>query len=193
MWEPETRLVTCIACEASEVEARSSTASTSPPLDRGTPGASARRQYERRHERREQNVRDRFGRLSKVVLAVTAEPQSTRAWGVGSTGERRLGAFLEDLHDESRVFVLHDRRIPGSRVNIDHLAITRAGEVWAIDRGGWLSSDPRLYVGRRAQEGPKTFSFVPRSARATGDEPRLLVVSHDSMVVVCRATDVLRP
>jgi hypothetical protein len=57
--------------------------------------------------------------------------------------------------------VLHDRRIPGTRANIDHIAVTRSGAVWAIDaknysgkvqridKGGWFSTDLRLYVGRR--------------------------------------------
>ena len=44
-----------------------------------------------------------------------------------------------------------------------------------------------------AQEGPETFSFVPCSARATGDEPRSLLISHDWIVVLCRPTGVLRP
>lgn len=59
------------------------------------------------------------------------------------------------------MIVLHDRRIPGTRANIDHIAVTRSGGVWAIDaknytgkvrrvdKGGWFSSDERLYVGDR--------------------------------------------
>ena len=72
-----------------------------------------------------------------------------------------LGAVLEKIQDERVVVVLHDRRIPGTRTNIDHIAVTRSGAVWAIDaknysgkvqridKGGWFSTDPRLYVGRR--------------------------------------------
>ena len=56
--------------------------------------------------------------------------------------------------------VLHDRRIPGSRANIDHLVISPAG-VFVIDaknykgrverrvRGAWLSGEDCLYVGGR--------------------------------------------
>lgn len=72
-----------------------------------------------------------------------------------------LGEYLETLHDERSVIVLHDRRIPGTRSNIDYIAITRSGGVWAIDaknytgkvqrvdKGGRLSTDFHLYVGRR--------------------------------------------
>ena len=81
-------------------------------------------------------------------------------WAVGGKGERLLGEYLESIHDETRVIVLHDRRIPGSRANIDHIAICRTG-VYAIDaknykgkvqrigRGGWFSTDQHLVVGRR--------------------------------------------
>jgi hypothetical protein len=79
----------------------------------------------------------------------------------GSRGEQKLGQYLEGIQDESAVVVLHDRRIPGTRANIDHIAITQSGAVWAIDaksyrgrvkrvdKGGWFSTDLRLYVGRR--------------------------------------------
>lgn len=56
---------------------------------------------------------------------------------------------------------MHDRRVPGTRGNIDHLAIGPAG-IFVIDAkdyrgslvevrdvGGWLRRDLRLNVGRR--------------------------------------------
>jgi hypothetical protein len=132
-----------------------------PALDPGVPGASARRRYERLHAGREQRARDKFGRLGGVYLALSNDPQSTAAWAQGSRGERLLGGYLEKIQDEEVVVVLHDRRIPGTRANIDHIAVTRSGVVWAIDaknyrgkvqridKGGWFSTDLRLYVGRR--------------------------------------------
>jgi hypothetical protein len=128
-----------------------------PALDSGVAGASARREYERRKANRETRVRDRFGRLGSVVLAVTNEPQSTRAWATGARGEEKLAKALEGI-DGLRV--LHDRRVPGSRANIDHIIIAPAG-VFVIDaknyrgrieirnRGWFLRPDLRLYVGRR--------------------------------------------
>jgi Nuclease-related domain len=56
--------------------------------------------------------------------------------------------------------VLHDRRIPGSRANIDHIVVAPCGvfvidaknykgRVEKRDRGGFFSTDCRLYVGGR--------------------------------------------
>ena len=164
-WNVEAKSVTCLDClERRHVKsdaAHDSLESEAELLDRGKAGSSASQRYARLHARREQQVRDRFGRLSGIYLALTDDPQSTVAWAQGSRGEQLLGGYLEKLHDERTVIVLHDRRIPGTRANIDHVAITRSGAVWAIDaknytgkvqrldKGGWFSSDVRLYVGRR--------------------------------------------
>jgi hypothetical protein len=43
------------------------------------------------------------------------------------------------------IAILHDRRIPGSRANIDHIAITRAG-VWVIDAKRYQGKRPDLRV-----------------------------------------------
>jgi hypothetical protein len=164
VWDRAARAATCLDC-ARAGEGGAAFESEEPPagplpLDRGEAGASARRKYERLHERREKQARDRLGRLSGIYLALTDDPQSTRAWGVGSSGERSLGAYLDTLNDDKSLIVLHDRRVPGTRANVDHLAISRAGifvidaknytgRVQKIDKGGWFSTDMRLYVGRR--------------------------------------------
>jgi hypothetical protein len=158
-WNPDARVVTCMACVERREDVSCEDAGAA--LERGSPGASARRMYEDLRSKREAAARKKLGRqVGRVYLALSTEPHSTRAWGVGGRGERLLGEFLESLDDESRMIVLHDRRIPGSRANIDHIAICRSGvyaidaknysgTVQRIDKGGWFSSDARLYVGRR--------------------------------------------
>jgi hypothetical protein len=99
--------------------------------DTGAAGASARREYERRRAQDEQRIRGQWGRLGGLAVALTPERQSTRAWSVGAVGEQRVGAALDAIASDS-IRVLHDRRIPRSRANIDHIVIT-PGAVWVID------------------------------------------------------------
>lgn len=107
-------------------------------------GASARREYERRKAKDEQRTRQQWGRLGGLAVALTPERQSTRAWSVGAVGEQKVGASLDAIASDS-IRVLHDRRIPGSRANIDHLVIT-PGAIWVIDAKRYAEKRPELRV-----------------------------------------------
>ena len=100
-------------------------------VDPGTPGRSARREFERREQNRERRIREKHPRLGGLIHALSDEPQSTKACDTGAVGEERLGSRLNELASDT-LRVLHDRRIPGSRANIDHLAVTPTG-VFVID------------------------------------------------------------
>ena len=63
-----------------------------------------------------------------VVGGVEALPDSTRSWATGAKGEALTGRALEELKIEGFV-ILHDRRIPGSSANIDHIVIGPPGVV----------------------------------------------------------------
>ncbi len=132
-----------------------------PAIDPGTPGASARREFERRQARREDRIRTKHPKLGGLILRVSDDPQSTRAWDTGAVGEERLGHRLNELASAT-LRVLHDRRIPGSRANIDHIAVTQTG-VYVIDAKKYRGR-PRLKV----EGGP----LRPR-------KERLLVGSRD--------------
>lgn len=152
LYDTRSKTVKCIECP----QPRS--AGSEAEVDPGVAGASARREYERRKATRETRVKDRLGkRLGGVVLALTDDPQSTKAWAQGARGEEALAQSLAAVPGVS---VLHDRRVRGTRGNIDHLVIGPAG-VFVVDakryeglirirdRGGLFRSDERLYVGRR--------------------------------------------
>lgn len=113
-------------------------------LDLGTAGASARREHERRKAMREQRVREEHPRLGGVLLALRDAPASERAWARGAAGERLLAESLARRLSPG-VRVLHDRRIPRSRANIDHIAVAASG-VWVIDA--------KRYRGRVAVTAP---------------------------------------
>ena len=133
VYEPGPRTVRCIACPSA----------TPVDVSPGTAGASARREHERRKAARETRVRTAHPKLGGLILAFTDEPQSTRAWERGAIGEELMAERLKDLPDSFRV--LHDRRIPGTRANIDHVAVGPTG-VWVIDAKRYKDKRPSLRV-----------------------------------------------
>ncbi|MCB2225006.1 MAG: NERD domain-containing protein [Actinobacteria bacterium] len=78
---------------------------------------------------------------------------------VGAEGERKLGSML-DAGADGAYLPIHDRRVPGSRGNIDHLAVAPRG-VYVIDakkwsgRVEWVTRDfrRRVLVGGRDRTG----------------------------------------
>ena len=70
------------------------------------------------------------------------------SWGKGAGGERIVGAALDSLAAERLVVALHDRRMPRSRANIDHLAVAPGG-VFTVDAKRYAG---RLQVGSRGRE-----------------------------------------
>jgi Nuclease-related domain. len=164
VYEPATRTVRCIVCPSPSLGATDFTPTIDSPgrvqVSLGTAGASARREYQRRRTRDEAKVRKRWGPLGGLVLALSEERRSTRVWKQGAAGEERLARRLDPLASED-IAVLHDRRVPASRANIDHIVVTR-GRVWVIDSKshqgrlrrsveGWLIGPriERLIVGAR--------------------------------------------
>lgn len=150
VYERTTKTVRCVICPrsvASSSPASLASASLDPgtsvaePLtadttesvdvDAGQAGASARREHERRRARREAKTRAAHPRLGRVILALSSDPQSTTAWATGAVGEEKLGARLNSLVSPM-VRVLHDRRIPKTKANIDHIVVS-AGGIYVVD------------------------------------------------------------
>ena len=178
-WDNVAKLVTCLPCveniaapavAAVPVPPLSPTvdpeptgpAADLPPIDVGTPGASAQKEFERRHAKREQKIEEKWGtgRLGRMAKFLSDDPQSTTAWAKGAHGEERVAAILSERLAEDAV-LLHDRKVhTKTKGNIDHIAIAPSG-VWIIDAkkytgkvekrdvGGYFKTDLRLYVGGR--------------------------------------------
>lgn len=124
-WDTIDRTVTCIPCAGSSV-------SDTPPAP-NKPGESAQREYDRRRLRHDTKVEQRWGTgtIGKIAKKVVAEPQHVTAWAKGAHGERRLSNHLKRELDEPCI-VLDDRKIPGTKANIDHLVIANSG-LWIVD------------------------------------------------------------
>ena len=189
-WDSAARTVTCLSCaqgapqpipDATERPGDSANATadddgsaqdgvadagTGPPpasatIDTGVAGLSARKEHERRRAKREAQLEEKWGagRLGRIAKALSDDPQSTKAWAQGAAGEERVAKVLADRLAD-RAVLLHDRKVPNTKGNIDHLVIAATG-VWIVDAkqyrgkverrdvGGWFRSDLRLYVGGR--------------------------------------------
>lgn len=132
IYEAETKTVRCLECVPDTVSSEPGpSGANSSRTESGVAGSSARREYERRKAKDEEKLREKWGRLGGLAVALSDERQSTKAWDRGAIGEELLGARLDTLATDG-IAILHDRRIPGSKANIDHIAITRGG-IWVID------------------------------------------------------------
>lgn len=131
------------------------------PVDLGVPGASARNRSLQIQARHEARIRQTWGAglLGRIVSALSSEPTASVTWALGASGEEQVATILAQYLG-SRAVVLHDRRVPRTRGNIDHIVVAASG-VWVIDakqyrgrveqrdKGGWFRTDWRLYVAGR--------------------------------------------
>lgn len=77
-------------------------------------------------------------------VRLLAPSQRELAWAKGAAGERAVGDALDELAASTPIVALHDRLIPNSRANIDHLIVTPSGVV---------TIDAKAYVGRLEVRG----------------------------------------
>jgi hypothetical protein len=155
-------------------------------------GASARAEFERRQKRHQGRVRRYWPWLLSgsatagvlalaalllhvplvglllvlavlvVVMGVVALPDSTLSWATGSEGEALTARALEQLKIDGFV-ILHDRRIPGSPANIDHIVIGPPGVAIV---------ETKSYSGRLRVRGDDVYVAGRRKTLSTVEEAR---------------------
>ena len=195
-WDRHDRAIRCLACPN---ESPLPEPPPADDTQWGVAGASAQRRFDTQESRRRARLRGRWvgvllvGALGAMggaavaavldvqmvlfavpgaalpVLRLLATPQHIDAWRSGAAGERAVGARLEKLR-AAGIRTLHDRRVPGRRTNIDHIAVSRAG-VFVIDTknvAGKVTStrDGLRVAGRR------------RDTMVTGVQGQVHVVRH---------------
>jgi Nuclease-related domain. len=115
-WDADRRVVECGACH--------------PELS--TAGASAQREGQRRYANRDRRTREQHRFTGGLRMAMAEAPSHETSWKTGAEGEHRVGGMLDKLAAGGSIRVVHDRRIPGSSANIDHIAVAPSG-VYVID------------------------------------------------------------
>jgi hypothetical protein len=116
----------------------------------------------------------------RAATMLLAPSQAELAWGKGAEGERVVGTALDALSNDV-VRVLHDRKIPGLRANIDHVAVTPAGvftidakrysgrlEVRARGRQIWIKGRNRSNLLEQARNQTRTVTTVLENSGLEG-------------------------
>jgi len=122
-----------------------------------------------------------------VASALFATPNSITAWQTGAQVELRTARLLEPLEGEG-FRILHDRQIPGSRANIDHLVIGPPG-IYVVETkslGGSLQiRDNDVFVAGRRRT--KMIDEVKREALAVESALADEIAAHGRTVspVIC--------
>jgi hypothetical protein len=174
MWDRVQRTVTCLACAFGEND-----------VEPGVAGASAAAEGARRRDRRIEEVRRTHGDHAAEVAKAMAERDNAATWGKGSSAESRLAAFVEREVGDA-VIPLHDRLIPGTRGNIDHIFVASTG-VWVVDAkalrgkvvkrevGPFWRRENQVYVGgrNRTELGQSVVKQVAAVIAAVRPDPEL--------------------
>jgi hypothetical protein len=151
------------------------------------PGADARGDNARRSVDADAHVVRERRFIGSLIVRLADEPARLHPWEQGASGERIVGARLDKIDG---IEVLHDRRIPGSRANIDHIAIGPGG-VYAIDaklHGGMVRhrhvDGPRRDERHALFAGPDQTKLVTKMSAAVHAITRALC---ETPIPVCAA------
>jgi hypothetical protein len=132
--------------------------------DENPAGASARRRAERLRAARAERAAART-RAGRIIDAFSERERVSRRrernWESGAEGEAEVARVLAERAPD--VPVLHDRRLPGSGANIDHIAIAPTG-IYVIDT--------KRYHGKVEVVNPLF------------GKPRLIIAGHNSTGLV---------
>jgi hypothetical protein len=154
-WNSTTKMVRCLEHGGFPQPLEPSDELNRHELGRGTAGGSAREKYIELHASEKEKIRKtfrRFKRLGEVAVLLHDDSQKTTNWRVGSGGEEVVGRRLDSLTEKYAFEVLHDRRRPPTKANIDHLVISTAG-IYVIDS--------KKYEGEIEVRSPRRFSSDP--------------------------------
>lgn len=197
VWDSTARTVTCQGCadqphrtgvdESAPADLDPIAEPVLADLDRGQPGRSLAREYERRRAARERRTRERHPRIGGLLLALGGEPQHQAAFHQGAQGEQAVAESLEKRTADGPAIMLHNRRMPGGRGDIDHIAITPSG-VFVIDakdvagrveiQRPWFGQPKLLISGR---DRTKYIDGLDRQVAAT--RHALTAAGHEEVAV----------
>lgn len=129
----------------------------------GEPGNSAQEKYDKMAQRQKEQMQNIFGKkFGGFLNVIGGDDPSAKAWKKGAEAEQQVGRELEKISEKYGFKVMHDRRIPQSNANIDHIMVSNRG-VFVIDtkhysgpidvtcEGALFERREVLRIGRRDQ------------------------------------------
>jgi hypothetical protein len=125
--------VTCLACVPDREVAS------------GAAGASAAAEGARWADSKVDEVRRKYGDHAAEVAREMATRDAAASWGKGSEGESWLAGYIAREVGDA-VIALHDRLIPGTRGNVDHIFVSPTG-VWVVDAKAYKGKVVRREIG----------------------------------------------
>lgn len=108
------KAMVCVECTQLEVQLG---------LGVNTPGAGAERIADAAGRRHAERLLAAYPMLGDRLLENAKPSSSAQAWVRGADGERIVGKALDALVKQGRLEVLHDRVVPGTYANFDHIVI----------------------------------------------------------------------
>ena len=133
------------------------------------PGASAARMFERKKAGEKSALRSGLGSSRRMLRSSSGDLKESENWLKGAVGERKVGSVLNRLESRGFGFALHDRALPGSSANIDHMWVTDK-EVWVVDAKAWEGSVYRPIVPLFPTVPSLTFQEVNRDSEVVSLE-----------------------
>lgn len=183
-WNPLTKKIRCLEHAANALPLVIGEELIEPPSYRSTAGRSAKEKYSQLHAVEEENIRKRYGRFKRLANAAVFlhdDSQKTANWKVGAVGEEVVGERIDLLAQELGFEVLHDRRRPPTKANIDHLVVTPVG-VFVIDAKNYDGQievrHPGLFLG-----GPEQLFINGRNRTKIVDGVKKQVAQVESVLL----------
>lgn len=103
---------------------------------------------------RARQLRTPLVRVADALGISTRRGRAAARWQAGAVGEQRTATRLAPLSGEGWT-VLHDRALPGSRANLDHLLVSPRGVVIVPDTKRWSARHRVRVVDGRLLHGDR--------------------------------------
>lgn len=142
-WSRSRSVIRCIKCgEPHSIQTASSI---------GTPGKSAQVIVKKKLDARRERALAAFPKTGKLALRIIPPSKTTQNWEKGAKAEKEVGELINIFAKKHGFKVMHDRAVPDSKGNIDHIIISETG-IFVVDTKNY---DGKIKVKKETGRGGK--------------------------------------